>query len=56
VRAMTALFVIADALSIGIHMRGARDRRVHMWNALPAGIAPRVWSWHDSQFLRGRGE
>jgi hypothetical protein len=55
-RLLFALFVISGALSVGIHLRGACDERVHLWNGDPIGIdqAPeRVWQWGDPQFLRG---
>lgn len=54
--ALSTLFVIAGALSMGIHLRGATSQTVHDWNNTPVSVdeAPqRVWSWEDMQFLRG---
>jgi hypothetical protein len=58
-RAATALFVVAGALSIAIHLRGATARQPNYdWNEGPPDIntAPeKALSWKDPQFLRGWG-
>jgi hypothetical protein len=57
-RLMTAGFVLAGALGVGIHLRGAVSQSTVLWIQRPINLdkAPgRLWDWHDPQFLRGMG-
>jgi hypothetical protein len=42
-------------ISFGINYRGANSWATDAWNYVPSGISedsPRLWDWHDLQFLR----
>jgi hypothetical protein len=50
-----AAFIVALALSVAIHAKGAFIQRAYGWNVTPQNVddhPERVWDWSDPAFLR----
>ena len=52
---LRAIFLTLVVVSFWINFRGATSFKVYQWNTIPANVdthPPRIWDWHDLQFLR----